>query len=193
MLNSTIAFLGRHLKVLFVVLLAVVSVVFVVLAYPRQTVMSYQLSFGSNNNNNSPGKRSNSAQRAMEAVENKYNLIEDQLTGISGVINQVLSTFQGNQLSEQCTLGSKLLDNIKHYILILIPSISLILFEIEEYINQRRLQQDHPCVIEIIRKQYLNKPPVMLGKVEEPKTITDPSSGQSQIVLRLLKNQVIII
>ena len=62
-----------------------------------------------------------------------------------------------------------------------------------DYINENKLQQDHPCVIDIIRRDYLNPPaswevPYILGSSTEPNG--DPSPGQAQHVLKLLNNQV---
>ncbi|XP_046638282.1 protein Star-like [Daphnia pulicaria] len=59
-----------------------------------------------------------------------------------------------------------------------------------DYINANKLAQDHPCVIEIIRKHYLNEPsppnaPLKLGS----KDLNDRSPGQTGVIFRLLKNQ----
>lgn len=60
-----------------------------------------------------------------------------------------------------------------------------------EYVNARRLQQDHPCVIEIIRRYYLKKPSPQNApyKLEESHD-KDPSPGQSGVIFSLLKNRV---
>ena len=60
-----------------------------------------------------------------------------------------------------------------------------------DYINYHKLQQDHPCVIELIREQYLEKPapklePLVLNSPE----IIDPSAGQTKIILNHLNNKV---
>jgi hypothetical protein len=60
-----------------------------------------------------------------------------------------------------------------------------------DFANKNQLQQDHPCVVYLIRRNYLQKPtslnvPYNLSK---PKII-NPSDGQSQAILRLLRNQV---
>ncbi|KAK4007005.1 hypothetical protein OUZ56_012160 [Daphnia magna] len=61
----------------------------------------------------------------------------------------------------------------------------------EEYANENKLQQDHPCVIRLIRRKYLLQP--------APKTLPyrltipeskNPSDGQSQAILRILQNKV---
>lgn len=57
--------------------------------------------------------------------------------------------------------------------------------------NSNRLQQDHPCVIETIRRRYLHPPadadvPYVLNA---PNT-TDPSVGQATSILKYLGNQV---
>ena len=62
---------------------------------------------------------------------------------------------------------------------------------LKDYINSKRLEQDHPCVIEIIRRDYLRMPsprqvPYNLSK---PK-VTDPSAGQTKLVLNRLNNLV---
>ena len=53
------------------------------------------------------------------------------------------------------------------------------------------MQQDHPCVIRLIKQKYLRPPspknlPYRLG---DPQTV-DPSDGQAQGILRILRNQV---
>lgn len=57
--------------------------------------------------------------------------------------------------------------------------------------NNDKLQQDHPCVINNIRKYYLNPPaefdvPLHLDYPE----ISDPSEGQTRPVLHILNNKV---
>nr|CAH0102185.1 unnamed protein product [Daphnia galeata] len=59
-----------------------------------------------------------------------------------------------------------------------------------EYANANQLQQDHPCVIRLIRNNYLRKPaPRDLPYQLDKPTLIDPSDGQSQAILRLLRNQ----
>ena len=59
--------------------------------------------------------------------------------------------------------------------------------------NTHRLQQDHPCVIEIIRRKYLHNPsPPLELKLSHPE-IVDQSAGQSAIVLPHLNNKVRIV
>lgn len=62
---------------------------------------------------------------------------------------------------------------------------------ISGYVNTNRLPQDHPCVIDIIRNNYLQRPTnrSVPYKLSNPQ-ILDPSDGQSRAVLRLLRNQV---
>ena len=57
--------------------------------------------------------------------------------------------------------------------------------------NFNRLQQDHPCVIEIIRRRYLHPPadPDVPYVLNAPNT-TDPSAGQAKSILKYLGNQV---
>ncbi|KAI9562622.1 hypothetical protein GHT06_010076 [Daphnia sinensis] len=59
-----------------------------------------------------------------------------------------------------------------------------------EYANQNKLQQDHPCVVQLIRKNYLVQPapqnvPYQLGNP----LLLDPSDGQAKGILRILRNQ----
>nr|CAH0103423.1 unnamed protein product [Daphnia galeata] len=59
-----------------------------------------------------------------------------------------------------------------------------------EYINENKLPQDHPCVIETIRRHYLkapSPPDVPLNLVSD--SDEDRSPGQTGVILRLLKNQ----
>ena len=61
-----------------------------------------------------------------------------------------------------------------------------------EYVNTHRLQQDHPCVLEIIRREFIHEP----APAEEAykglhnKDVLDPSDGQATAIMRLLRNQV---
>jgi len=64
---------------------------------------------------------------------------------------------------------------------------------ITDYINDHRLPQDHPCVIETIRRDYLNQP----AADEEPLVLRQPnkadqSVGQAPAILRHLDNKVLI-
>lgn len=60
----------------------------------------------------------------------------------------------------------------------------------EDYVNSHQLQQDHPCVIDIIRRKYLHSPSVVNGSVFVERTdVIDPSAGQSSIVLPHLNNK----
>ena len=63
---------------------------------------------------------------------------------------------------------------------------------VTDYANTYRLEQDHPCVIEIIRREYLTLPsPTKLNtlNLKHPEVV-DPSAGQSIAVLTHLKNKV---
>ena len=64
-------------------------------------------------------------------------------------------------------------------------------FSKKEYANANKLQQDHPCVIELIRRQYLHEPapPNTPLNLKYPKH-KNPSAAQSQAILRLLGNLV---
>nr|CAH0102662.1 unnamed protein product [Daphnia galeata] len=59
-----------------------------------------------------------------------------------------------------------------------------------EYANKYQLQQDHPCVIRLIRENYLRLPaPKSLPYNFNHSETVDPSDGQSKEILRLLQNQ----
>ena len=62
---------------------------------------------------------------------------------------------------------------------------------LKEYANSHRLQQDHPCVLDIIRRHYLTtpSPPEVPLKLDFPNQ-TNPSAGQVTAALRLLRNLV---
>ena len=104
----------------------------------------------------------------------------------------------------ECTIGI-----IIPYFLILNDCIKFALkisFENVDYMNTNKLEQDHPCVIEIIRRQFLAPPapsnvPYSFSNVTECDSgwnVTtifdpngDPSMGQTAKILTLLKNMVI--
>ena len=56
--------------------------------------------------------------------------------------------------------------------------------------NILKLQQDHPCVIEIIRRNYLTLPSDREKLNLNYPEVADQSAGQSTVVLTLLKNKV---
>ncbi|XP_046641070.1 protein Star-like [Daphnia pulicaria] len=59
-----------------------------------------------------------------------------------------------------------------------------------EYANTNQLQQDHPCVIRLIRESYLRQPaPKNVPYNMNHSETIDPSDGQSKEILRLLHNQ----
>ena len=61
-----------------------------------------------------------------------------------------------------------------------------------EFANLNRLQQDHPCVIQLIRRHFLHPPaPKDVPLNLKFPNFTNPSAGQSQTILRYLRNQVI--
>lgn len=64
-------------------------------------------------------------------------------------------------------------------------------FLISEYANANKLQQDHPCVVRLIRRNYLFKPAPrsVQYRLAHPDAI-DPSDGQSQAILEILQNKV---
>ncbi|EFX71561.1 hypothetical protein DAPPUDRAFT_255633 [Daphnia pulex] len=60
-----------------------------------------------------------------------------------------------------------------------------------DYANANRLQQDHPCVIELIRSQYLHRPSLIPNvplNLSHPE-VADPSAAQSKVALTHLHNQ----
>ncbi|XP_057372289.1 uncharacterized protein LOC130693183 [Daphnia carinata] len=58
-----------------------------------------------------------------------------------------------------------------------------------EYANEHKLQQDHLCLLDIIRRQYLNKPsPADVPLYLDYPNIKDQSAGQVTAILRLLRN-----
>nr|CAH0107082.1 unnamed protein product [Daphnia galeata] len=59
-----------------------------------------------------------------------------------------------------------------------------------EYANANKLQQDHPCVIRLIRRNYLLQPAPISNpyRMDHPEVI-DPSDGQSQAILKILQNK----
>jgi hypothetical protein len=57
--------------------------------------------------------------------------------------------------------------------------------------NRNRLQQDHPCVINYIRRHYLNAPPSHdISLLLDYPEVEDPSDGQPEKILKILKNKV---
>lgn len=64
----------------------------------------------------------------------------------------------------------------------------------KDYVNTHQLPQDHPCVLDIIRRQFLNKPasknlPLNLQYPDNK----EQSAGQVKAILRLLNNMVNIL
>ncbi len=61
----------------------------------------------------------------------------------------------------------------------------------EEHANVEKLQQDHPCVLHLIKKLYLRQPtPRNQSYLLNNGALADPSDGQSKGILRILRNQV---
>ena len=80
-------------------------------------------------------------------------------------------------------------DTIGKYLTVFM--IFVLIWIILEYINENKLPQDHPCVIETIRRHYLKAPSpfdVPFNLVSD--SDEDRSPGQTGVILRLLKNQV---
>ena len=65
------------------------------------------------------------------------------------------------------------------------------LLSIIEYANDKKLQQDHPCVIRLIRDKYLRQPADknLPYQLDHPERI-DSSDGQAKDVRNILKNKV---
>lgn len=61
----------------------------------------------------------------------------------------------------------------------------------KENIIQKKMQQDHPCVIDYIRKNYMKKspPPGTSLKLDSQET-EKRSAGQTDAILGLLKHKV---
>lgn len=70
----------------------------------------------------------------------------------------------------------------------------MIYFAPTEYMNTNKLAQDHPCVIDMIRRHYLEEP----SPPDVPYNLTDATAadsdhsqaGQVSTVLGYLKNKV---
>ena len=63
-----------------------------------------------------------------------------------------------------------------------------------DYINTRRLKQDDPCIIDLIRRHHLNRP----SPLDVPYNLThpetkEPSAGQVGVVLPMFNNKVSIL
>ena len=98
-------------------------------------------------------------------------------------------------LGEECTLGNYIILLIYQIVFRVEFSLQIMIYKIweKDYMNEHRLQQDHPCVIETIRRDFLKQPasekePLIL---REPNRI-DSSVGQSKAILRHLNNKVIL-
>jgi len=94
-------------------------------------------------------------------------------------------------IAKECTLGEKKNMFLRIKINTYVTHLYLIRFDfIADYINYHRLQQDHFCVIEIIRKNYLNQPAPETESLvlRNPQTV-DASAGQAGAILRHLNNE----
>ncbi|XP_046630743.1 uncharacterized protein LOC124310803 isoform X1 [Daphnia pulicaria] len=58
-----------------------------------------------------------------------------------------------------------------------------------EYVNEKRLQQDHPCVIDVIQRLYLHQPHKM-DRLDATYVASNKESIQTNSILRILNNQV---
>nr|CAH0110638.1 unnamed protein product [Daphnia galeata] len=59
-----------------------------------------------------------------------------------------------------------------------------------EYANEKKLQQDHPCVIRLIREEYLRQPASkeLPYQLDHPEKV-DSSDGQAKDIRNILKNK----
>lgn len=85
--------------------------------------------------------------------------------------------------AEKCTIGNEKQEFSQ-------AQINYCVFYLE-WMNADRLQQDHPCVIETIRRRYLHPP----ADLDVPYNLAapdraDPSVGQASSILNYLGNQV---
>ena len=71
------------------------------------------------------------------------------------------------------------LENIQYYLIFLTTDV----------INSVYMEQDDPCVLNIIRQKFLHPPSTLALQLEHPET-ENPSMGQAQSVMNILKNKV---
>ena len=61
---------------------------------------------------------------------------------------------------------------------------------VTEYANSQRLQQDHPCVLELVKRSFLKEPfPRHVPYELRQKDKRDPSAGQANAIMRILHGQ----
>lgn len=60
---------------------------------------------------------------------------------------------------------------------------------IAENVNSAVMEQDDPCILSLLRGQYLHPPSKNMLSLEAPE-VTNPSMGQAQSILEILKNKV---
>ena len=71
------------------------------------------------------------------------------------------------------------------YLLVVILKINVLKID---FMNANKLQQDHPCVIEIIRRFFLNEPPpANVPLILDNPGDLDPSAGQVTAIVKHLK------
>lgn len=58
-----------------------------------------------------------------------------------------------------------------------------------ENVNSAVMDQDDPCILSLLRGQYLHPPSKNKLSLEAPE-VTNPSMGQAQSILEILKNKV---
>ena len=56
-------------------------------------------------------------------------------------------------------------------------------------VNSVVMEQDDPCILNLLRDQYLHPPSKDKINLEAPE-VTNPSMGQAQSILEILKNKV---
>lgn len=57
-----------------------------------------------------------------------------------------------------------------------------------ENVNSAIMEQDDPCILSLLRGQYLHPPSKNMLSLESPE-VTNPSMGQAQSILEILKNK----
>ncbi len=63
-------------------------------------------------------------------------------------------------------------------------------FRDSDAINSVDMEQDDPCLLKIIRENYLRPPSKLPLQLNEPDT-ENPSMGQTQQIVNILGNQVL--
>ncbi len=113
---------------------------------------------------------------------------KDQFYNLLSMNNNLL---QSSNLTEDCCNEGSIIRNAIflywYWTVLIVNTFS----HYTEFANRYRLQQNHPCVIEIIRQKYLYYPPLeeISLHLNHPSDV-DPSAGQAAAILPYLKNKV---